>query len=107
MTQLRDSTFLRAELARVAGIFLGEPAVDDRDLKPANTPDAPPDRDEVRRILVEAGAPAGDLEWLIASCPSVDDAEGYRAPPRIAWCVDCGQATACDDDGCIACRGDR
>ena len=68
----------------------------------------PVDRDEIRAILVAAGAPSGDLEWLVASCPSIEDARGYRPPPaRQAWCLDCGDVTACDESGCIACRGGR
>lgn len=104
----RDQTFLRGQLASV-GIVL-EPAVAPSPAA-ARAPgaDHPPavDRDEVRAILVDAGAPAADLEWLIASCPSVEDARSYRPPPRQAWCIDCGGVTACDAKGCIVCRGGR
>jgi len=65
----------------------------------------PVDRDEIRAILMAAGAPADDLEWLVRSCPGLEDARGYRPPARQAWCIDCGDVTACDDRGCIACRG--
>lgn len=107
VTSNRDSAYLRAELARNAGIFLDEPAAfaatDDVGLFTAGGEVI--DRAEVQRILVEAGAPAKDLEWLTTSCPSLEHARGYRAPPRYAWCVECCGATACDDGGCIGCRG--
>lgn len=104
----RDSAYLRAELARNAGLFLDEPD-SDRDVKPPNTPEPSleVDRAEVRRILVAAGAPAADLEWLVASCVSVEAARGYRAPPSYAWCVDCGTSMPIDEHGCIACGGGR
>lgn len=34
----------------------------------------------IREILIDAGAPDGDVEWLTASCPSIDHARGYRPP---------------------------
>jgi hypothetical protein len=103
----RDSTFLRGQLASV-GILLEPATLPSSPPAPAVPTEPPPvDRDEVHAILMGAGAPAGDLDWLIASCPSVKDARGYRPPPRHAWCVDCGGVTACDDPGCIACRGVR
>jgi hypothetical protein len=61
----------------------------------------------VRAILAGAGAPARDLDWLVASCASVEDGRGYRPPPRHAWCVDGRGVAACDDLGCIACQGVR
>lgn len=75
---LADAKFMRASLASV-GIVLDEskqliavaPAV----------MHAHVDRDMIRLILVEAGAPARDIDWLTASCPSLDHALGY-VPPR-------------------------
>lgn len=74
----RSSAFLRAELARNAGIFLDErrPAAIAVD-KPATTDE--PDREEIRAILVEH-APAHQLDWLVASCPSVAHALTYQRP---------------------------
>lgn len=62
------------------------------------------ERAEVRAILVAAGAPAEDLEWLVESCPSLADARGYRPPPQQAWCARCDGVRAVDERGCIACR---
>ena len=81
------------------------------DREPSSAPPprepGPVDRVEVRAILVAAGAPPGDLEWLVRSCPSVEDARGYRPPAREAWCASCGDVRACDSEGCLACRGAR
>lgn len=63
------------------------------------------DRDKIRALLVGAGAPAEDLDWLVASCPSERDAERYRAPPRDAWCFRCDGVTLTDREGCVPCRG--
>jgi len=103
----RDRAFLRGQLATV-GILL-EPATSPCLSAAPAAPNEPSrvDRDEVRAILVAARAPADDLDWLVASCPSVDDARGYRPPARQAWCIDCGGISACDDQGCIVCRGGR
>jgi len=38
-------------------------------------------RDAIREILIAAGAPARDLEWLTASCPDVYSARRYTPPP--------------------------
>ena len=100
----RDQAFLRGELAGV-GIVL-EPAAEPSSAPPPREP-AAVDRVEVRAILVAAGAPPGDLEWLVRSCPSLGDAKCYRPPARQAWCLDCGGVTACDAEGCIACRDKR
>ncbi len=70
------SQSMRAHLAS-AGIFLDEPK---QSPKPATTPRAPVaiDRDEIRRVLAAAGAPARDLDWMVSSCPSVAHALAYR-----------------------------
>jgi hypothetical protein len=99
----RDQAFLRGQLASV-GILL-DPPTPAAAPPPAKQAPSSVDRDEVRTILVAAGAPAHELEWLVASCPSVEDARGYRPPPRLAWCIDCGDIRPCDDDGCFVCRG--
>lgn len=95
-------------LLRVQGIVLDEPteASSTAISSPTATVEAV-DRDEVLRILVEAGAPSRDLEWLTDSCISVEHARGYRAPARQAWCFACDRVTECDADGCIDCRGAR
>lgn len=103
----RDLNYLHGQLASV-GIVL-EPAAGSCSSPPGPaTPAAAAtvDRAEVRSILVAAGAPAKDLDWLVASCPSIEDALGYE---RQAWCARCDGVTACDDQdqSCIACRGSR
>lgn len=75
--------FMRRELAQNAGIFLDE--------KPAEPePEPEPDwdaiaelvdRELVRRILVERGAPVRDLEWLTVSCPSLAAAQMFEPTP--------------------------
>jgi len=81
---MNKSAELRVLLASV-GVFLDDPA------RPSPTvrASAPP-RDEVsellareaiREILIAAGAPARDLEWLTASCPDADTARRYTPPP--------------------------
>jgi hypothetical protein len=96
-----DSAYLRGLLAS-SGILLDEPAIVTAPI--LRTGPAPVDRDEVRRVLVAAGAPAGDLEWLTASAPSLEAARGYRSPARYAWCLECMGEVPCDDEGCINCR---
>jgi hypothetical protein len=79
----RDLTYLRTQLASV-GILLAEPT----SLPPRGdlaTSAEPVDRELVRVILVDAGAPLADLEWLVTSCPSVDDALNYQPPCNGAW----------------------
>lgn len=102
----RDQTFLRGQLASV-GIVL-DPAVPSTATcaSASSAPRAPVDPDEVRAILVAAGAPATDLKWLVPSCRSIEDARGYRAPARSAWCFTCDGVTASDTGGCITCRGE-
>jgi len=108
----RDRTYLHGQLASV-GIVL-DPAVPAAPNSPPPAAEAPPirepapvDREEVRALLVAAGAPPDDLEWLVRSCPSIEDARGYRPPARRAWCLDCDDVRPCDDNGCLTCRGAR
>lgn len=101
-----DSAFLRGSLAS-SGIFLDDPpAAAHRDVKPENVPalDPEPDRDAIRAALVEAGAPAQDLDWLTVSAPSVETARAYRPTVAMAWCAVCSDAVAVDARGCIACQ---
>lgn len=72
---------LREEMARAGLDF----TLDER--KPAIAPmptvtSAGPevDRTEIRELLVMLGAPGSDLEWLTASCPSVEYALTYQPP---------------------------
>ncbi len=46
-------------------------------------------KDEIRAILVEAGAPLHQLKWLVDSCPSVELARTYKRPPD--WSIGDGQ----------------
>jgi hypothetical protein len=97
----RDAAFMRGQLASV-GILLEPSAAPSTPAAPA-TADAV-DRDEVRAILIAAGAPARDLEWLVRSCPSIEDARAYRPPHSIAYCARCGGPRAVDPQlGCIEC----
>ena len=71
---------MRMQLSRNAGIDLGPPTV--ATVSAAELPPAAPiDRWAIRKILMERGAPARDLQWLTDSCPSTVDAEAYT-PPR-------------------------
>jgi hypothetical protein len=99
----RDAAFLRAQLAGV-GIFIADPAAALSTSVVADAPPSPVDRALVRDILVCGGAPERDLEWLTASCPSVEAAQAYE-PFQIAWCATCDAPVLCDNGGCIACRG--
>lgn len=100
----RDSAYLRGQLASV-GILLDEPtAAPATATSSPPTLDAPIDREVIREILVDRGAPEGDLEWLTASCPSVRDAEDYRPPAREAWCLTCDGSQPTDAAGCLTCR---
>jgi hypothetical protein len=37
-------------------------------------------REKIREILIAAGVPARNLEWLTASCPGIEYARGYVPP---------------------------
>lgn len=93
--------FMRGQLA-AAGIFLD-------DEKPAMAAAAPiaevkpePDRAFIREALEQGGAPASDLDWLVASCPDELAAVQYK-PPREAWCLRCEGVQPVGDFGCIEC----
>lgn len=75
-----QSQALRMRLASV-GIFLDEKKEEEPRAAPGSSV-VVVDRVRVREILVAAGAPAHDVEWLTASCPSVDHALRYRPPAK-------------------------
>lgn len=100
----RDSAYLRGSLASV-GILLDAPTIPTSTATSSRaTSDAPIDREVIREILVDRRAPANDLEWPTASCPSVRDAEDYRPPALEAWCLACDGAQPADAAGCLTCR---
>jgi hypothetical protein len=69
---------MRGLLASV-GIFL-----DDKPAAPQPAPEptvVPVDRDEIRAMLVDRGAPARDLDWLTASCPDLAEALLFEPTP--------------------------
>lgn len=101
----RDRAFMRGQLASV-GIFL-----DEKPEIPVGAPVATPtvadvDREFVREALIRAGAPAQDLEWLVASCPSEFDALEYRAPLPEAFCAVHDEPQPTDQHGCVLCRSE-
>lgn len=100
----RDRHFMRGQLATI-GIFLDEDRKVIAKASPVLAPTVEPevDRAEIRATLVELGAPAADLDWLVASCPGMGHALTYRPPARYAWCAICDGPSACDDNGCITC----
>jgi hypothetical protein len=98
----RDIAFLRDQLASV-GIELRTARSATPPARTASSPGAPVDRERVREILVATGAPAADVEWLVASCPSVADAAAYR-PPTMTWCARCDGVMPVDPGGRRACR---
>lgn len=71
-----QSSALRMRLASV-GIFLDDKKTDPK-AQPAQPAQVEVDRARIREILVAAGAPDSDVEWLTASCPSIDYALNYR-----------------------------
>jgi hypothetical protein len=62
------------------------------------------DRDLIREVLADAGAPAAELDELVAMTPSVAEAMAYRPTQRIAWCVVCNAHREVDARGCAGCR---
>lgn len=102
MTRDGDRAFMRGMLAG-SGILLDEPARP-RAAAPSPSDPGPVDRAAVRRVLVAAGAPEKDLEWLSASAPSIDYARTYRPPAREAWCLECSSPQPTDAAGCLTCR---
>ena len=87
-----------------SGILLEDPARPSALRAEAAPFDPPVDRALIREILIDRGAPAGDLIWLTATCRSERDAEDYKPPARDAWCVDCGGPQPTDAAGCLTCR---
>lgn len=76
---MNASQTMRSLLA-TSGIFLEEtPAIAHRDVKPENV--APIDREAIREILLERGAPMRDLDWLVASAPSMEHALTFEPTP--------------------------
>jgi hypothetical protein len=94
------SQALRLRLAAV-GINLDEPSSSTRTRAETAATNAPIDRDAIRRILLERGAPAKDLDWLTASCPSELAARAYTVPafPRAAAPPD-----PKPEPGCLECQ---
>lgn len=76
----RDIAFMRAELARNAGIFIEDDRGELR-AAPAVIP-VVVDREQIRETLSLLGAPERDLEWLTASCPSLVYALTYHPPEQ-------------------------
>lgn len=104
---MNQRDFMRRELARNAGITLDDDKP--RQAAVAAEPARPrevsaEDRALIRDVLVAAGAPASAVEWLVASCPSVEHALTYEPARPIAYCARCQGPRVCDADGCIVCR---
>lgn len=78
---MNPAAALRAMLAG-EGIFLDEPVAQPPTAtsSPPTSP-APVDRDLVREILVDRGAPAEALDWLVDSCTNVEDAREFVPTP--------------------------
>lgn len=93
-----DRSVRLRQMLSAAGIELEKPAAD-RDPKPENAIPAEPDRARIREILVAKRAPDRDLEWLTASCPSLEHALAYRPPrpPRRAYPPSSSRAPAPSD----------
>lgn len=62
------------------------------------------DRALICEILIDRGAPAADLEYLLVWYPTPRDAEDYRPPAREAWCPACDGLQPTDLAGCLTCR---
>jgi len=75
-----DSKRLRYLLHEV-GITLDEPTPG---RAPQEATEERIDRDEIRRILIERGAPDdASTDWLVDSCPSMAAARAFTPPRRI------------------------
>lgn len=74
--RLPPADLMRAMLADV-GIELDAP-VPPAAVKARISDPQEPDRSVIREVLIAAGAPARDLEWMVASAPSVEAARTYR-----------------------------
>lgn len=77
----KPAAYLRRSLAGV-GIVLDEAEEVAAVPRPA-AQTVEVDRDEIRSVLVAAGANEAELAWLVPSCPSVAAARTWR-PRRIA-----------------------
>lgn len=76
------SQTMRALLA-TSGIFLDDtPAIAPGHVEPPAQ--APIDREAIREILLERGAPMRDLDWLTRSCPSTAHALAFEPTPWMA-----------------------
>ena len=71
------SASLRIHLARV-GIVLDEPKRTAAKAEPVAYEPAPIGREAIELELRANGAPERDIAWLVASCPSMADAENFR-----------------------------
>ena len=61
------------------GVFLDEkPPLRQLDKSARVTTVESVDRERLRAVLSAAGAPDRDIDWLTASCPSMDDALTYK-----------------------------
>lgn len=69
------------ELLAAQGIQLDSAKPSRVDAKPRAAA-APIDRERIRAILIDRGAPEADLEWMTASCPSEAAARAYS--PTVA-----------------------
>jgi uncharacterized paraquat-inducible protein A len=90
----RERAFMRAELARV-GILLDEtkPAIS---AKPEPAQIVAPDLAAIRAVL-EPHAPPHHLEWLVASCQSVEHALTYQRPAAVVVLL-CDDGARSDPD---------
>lgn len=100
---MNPSAFMRGQLASI-GIFLNEPEVPVVAPAPQRMAVLEVDRELVRQILVEAGAPARDVDWMVESCPSVEHALSYRPTVWNAWCPICDGVVDADARGCLTCQ---
>lgn len=72
----RDRKTMRGLLAGI-GIFLDDINPRVEFVTPVADP-VPVDRNEIRALLMVLGAPTRHLDWLTASCPSVEHALTYK-----------------------------
>lgn len=94
---------MRDQLASV-GIALDEPIAPAAPAPAARVAHLDVDRERIRQIIVEAGAPEHAIGWMVASCPSVEHALSYRPTVHSAWCAICEAVVDCDDGGCLPCQ---
>lgn len=78
---MNPAATMRALLA-TQGIFLDEtPAASPAATSSPTTSPEAIDREAIREILLERGAPMRDLDWLVASCPSMEHALAFEPTP--------------------------